>query len=1106
MIGTQAGAVLRHLRHLVGADRADQRSDGELVRRFVAHRREEDFAALLRRHGPLVWCVCRQVLRHTQDAEDAFQATFLVLARRAAAVRKPESVASWLHGVARRTALQARAAAVRRHPPFPEEEDVAQDDPLAEVTVREMQGILHEELARLADSERAPLVLCYLEGKTQDEAAHQLGWSKSTFRRRLEQGRRRLNLRLSRRGVTLSAALCAGTLAAGTASALVPARLVRSTLQGAAPATAGTVAPRVAALAGEVSRTMFLSRCRVGITLLMVSGLLAAGMALAARAPDAGRQPSRKPPAGEADRPKVPQKQPVRTDRQGDPLPPDALARLGTTRFRHGFVIYHARFSRDGKRVFTGGAGRGVCVWDAATGKELRHFNERGYIYALALSPDDKVMAAATPGAANRISLWDMTTAKELRQLAGHQTGAPMALAFAPDGKMLASGGHDQMVRLWDVASGKELHRFEGHQNSVLTVAFTPDGKTLASGSIDRTVRLWDPATGKSRGVLAGHKEVVNGVAFAPDGAMLASGSDDGTVRLWDPATGKGRRTIDCRHGKVTALAFAPDSHILATGHGDNRICLWDVRTGKELRSWQAHPFRPTTLAFAPDGKTLISGGVWDTAIHFWEVATGKELRRFDAHSSAAIRLAYTGDGKTLLSAGRDRTVRAWDPASGAGRLVRTWEGQGLNTYDFSPDLKTLASSDFLDHSVRLWDLTSNRGPRVLGKHTDRIDCVAFAPDGKVLASGSKRGHIRLWDVAGARELRRLAGDEGEIGSLAFSPDGKILASGPPSLYTGGDPRGRAIRLWDVATGKELRRLEGAEEVYAIAISPDGKRLASAGGWNGKARLWDLATGQQVRPLTVPRGGYTVAFSPDSRLLAWAADERDNTVRVLETVTGKEVRCFRGHHSGVMSLAFAPDGRSLASGGGDSTILVWDVTGRRKNGRWSEAALSSRELEAHWTELAGDDAGKAFAASWALVAAPRQSVPFLARQLRPVGEADPKRLARLIADLDSKRFAERGKAVRELEQLADLAEPALRRALAGQPPLEVRRRLERLLAKLDWGGSPARLRTFRALAVLEHLGTPAARQLLQTLAGGEAHARITREARVILRRLGKPRP
>src|SRR5262245_65354363 len=208
----QVNAALRNVSKLVTSARHSVHSDGDLLRRFSAHQDQAAFRALLQRHGPMVYGVCCRTLHDPHDAEDVLQATFLVLLKKAAALRGRDSVAGWLHEVAHRLALKAKSEALRRG--VKERRAAAKEspDPVDQLTVREAQAVLHEELHRLTETLRAPLVLCYLESATQDEAARQLGWSVRTLKRRLQRGRDILHRRLLRRGLTLSAALSAGLL------------------------------------------------------------------------------------------------------------------------------------------------------------------------------------------------------------------------------------------------------------------------------------------------------------------------------------------------------------------------------------------------------------------------------------------------------------------------------------------------------------------------------------------------------------------------------------------------------------------------------------------------------------------------------------------------------------------------------------------------------------------------------------------------------------------------------------------------------------------------------------------------------------------------------
>jgi hypothetical protein len=242
-----------------------------------------------------------------------------------------------------------------------------------------------------------------------------------------------------------------------------------------------------------------------------------------------------------------------------------------------------------------------------------------------------------------------------------------------------------------------------------------------------------------------------------------------------------------------------------------------------------------------------------------------------------------------------------------------------------------------------------------------------------------------------------------------------------------------------------------------------------------------------------------MAFSPDGQLLALG--DADGTLRLCLAATGKELKRLPGHRSGITRLAFAPDGRTLATGSWDTTALVWDVShliGRREK---SPAALGASQLEALWTDLASDDAAKAYRAIHELAAASGQSVPFLAQRVRPRAASTDERIVQLIGELDNEQFEAREKAAAELAGLEKQAEPLLRKTLASRPSAEVSRRIEALLNQLQGPVTfPEAVRLLRTIEVLEQAATPEARQHLQKLAAGTSEARLTREAKASLAR------
>jgi RNA polymerase sigma-70 factor (ECF subfamily) len=313
MTSGQVPSVLRYLRQLVGQRSGDPVSDRHLLERFATRRDETAFATLLERHGPMVYGVCLRLLQDAHDAEDAFQATFLVLARKAASVPWQESVGGWLHEVAYRVACKARTAAGQAAEftqRLGQREVVAMPsaDPLTQVVERELRAVLDEELAYLPEKYRLPVVLCYLESRTNEEAARQLGWTKGTVSGRLSRARELLRRRLTRRGMTLSAATLAAALTA-KASAAVPAALVDTTLKAAvlyvtSPAALTGVSAKVIALTEGVITPMFLTRMKIAAAVFLVVALLGASAAFITYRTLAADQEEKKDPGTKpADKP-----------------------------------------------------------------------------------------------------------------------------------------------------------------------------------------------------------------------------------------------------------------------------------------------------------------------------------------------------------------------------------------------------------------------------------------------------------------------------------------------------------------------------------------------------------------------------------------------------------------------------------------------------------------------------------------------------------------------------------------------------------------------------------------------------------------------------------
>jgi RNA polymerase sigma factor (sigma-70 family) len=1114
------------LRRLTGPPAAAPMPDADLLARFVRHRDEAAFAALVARHGTMVLGVCTHVLGDRHAAEDCTQAAFLVLARRAAGLRRPQALAAWLHGVALRVAWKARAEARRRPAEVradPPERPDPHPDPLDVLSARELLALVDQEITHLPEAYRLAVLLCGWEGRTVEEAARLLGWTPGSVRGRLVRGRARLHARLVRRGLSLSAVPTLVELSRGAGSAGIPAALAGATARAALAFAAGRgagVSDRVLALARGGLRGLAVARVRLAAVLLLAAGVVFAGARMLAHQLPASRQPD----AGEEADPPRPQ---ALTDRFGDPLPDGALVRLGTMRLRHGNGATLA-FAPDGKSVLTCGGDRTIRTWNLADGRLLRerHLPPGQTSVVTVLSPDGRLLAFQDATSMDAFCLWDVEQGRLRHRLPLGEEWWHRA-AFSPDGKTLVTAQNSGVIRAWDVATGRG--RLLGrHKREVFSLSFTADG-TLVTLSGDQTVRFWDLAAGRERSQLT-LPEFTPGAAVAPDGRTVAVWSFhnpelDHGVRFLDAASGRpAEGWVAPETKQVHAVRFATDGKTVLIGKEDC-VLVWDPKAGKRLRTLPGRP--GYDLAFAPDGKTVAALGTGShddprgTVLRVWDVATGAPHAMNAAecgHLGEVDGVAFAPDGRTVASACEaDGSVRLWDART--GRLMRSLPAKELTSHAlvFSPDGKHLFAGT--SPAVVRWEVA---GGREVGRyplagpgegHRYHLLVLHLSDDGRTLRAVSQvldgpayRWALHAWDVATGKRLhsRPLTVGDFWVSYSSFSPDGRLLA------LPGGSLR-------NADTGEERLRLavNGKQLGTPVAFSADGA-LVAAGVWqeiihpklHGQemvgVQVWEVTTGLPVVRLPTGEAAH-LAFTPDGRQLITAVQEG---LRRWDLGTGREVgRCaapgrFRGSYgaSFVSSFALAADGRTVATGQPDTAVLLWDLPAApgRPAGR-----LSAEQLEACWSDLAGEDASRAAASLSRLADVPGQAVPLLRERVRPAQAPSEDDLRRLLAELDDPEFARREAATKRLADLGELAEAGLRAALRGQPSAEVRRRIEGLLAGPRLVRTAEARRGLRAVRVLECVGTPEARQHLEALSRGAPQARLTQEAKAALERLAR---
>lgn len=553
-------------------------TDHALLAEYRAAKSTEAFAQIVNRHGAMVFHTCLRVLGHRQDAEDATQAVFLLLAWKPAVVKI--TLGGWLHKVARDTAievLRSRSSRARREERTAEMRTAARTD--HDSALREE---LDAALGRLPARLREAVVLRYLEGRAQDEAARQAGCPPGTIAWRAAEGLNRLRAILGRRGTVVPPAILTAFLAhqasAGLPGTLVPHLTCSSLIATAAGAPVGLLAhATLKALAW--AKVKFWTA--VSATLLAT----ATGGTIIVRA----LAPAPAPP------------------------PPSwtAAVERGTLR-GHTTNLTSVAFSPDGQLVATTSEDGTTRLWDVATYQERARLKARtGRVHRVSFSRDGQTLVTQNDG--STVQLWEVATGREIAAFPA-SAGMVHTVVFSPDGALLATADLNGVVKLWDAATRNEVATLRGHTAAVTPGAsFSPDGALLATGSYDKTVRLWDVARRQERMTLRGHSETVPWVAFSPDGTRLASAGWDKTVKIWDVAAGT--ELVTLRHtDKVGAVAFSPDRKVLASASWDRTVKLWDATTWKELATLKGVG-GPVT--FSADGQTLAAGGA-DYTVKLW--------------------------------------------------------------------------------------------------------------------------------------------------------------------------------------------------------------------------------------------------------------------------------------------------------------------------------------------------------------------------------------------------------------------------------------------------------------------------------------------------------
>lgn len=656
--------LIQSLKHREVADSSGV-SDADLLRRFALGQDEAAFELLVWRHGSMVLNTCRRILGDHPEVEDAFQATFLVLAGKASVIREAEALGGWLHQVAHRIALRARKAIQARRSRELSSEVLEARTPSR--TVDERGLILEEEIARLPEKLRVVVVLCYLQGETNEQAARHLGCPTGTVQSRLSRARDRLRCRLERRGLES----CPLILDWIPTSVPLAAASVESVTRLATGSADDPLSHSVSTLVLGVSRAMSIAKFKAPLVLIL--GLVGLGGFLLVSSQ--GADPIA--PRSTVVHPRIPR----RALDVEKPVPPMKLPLEGPNLTRVDEVHFSPRgpwLVLSGSRPGEDGLDPLLLLWHRTQSRFLRQLQEaEGAGGGLEFSPDGKTLALASLNQ-DEIVLRDVDTWKPRARLRGQSLVSE--ILFGPDGRTLASRSYllagmnvASDLRVWETRTGKQLHRLlAGVGEGFTSMAFSADGTHLAVGTNQGRVRSIDLTTGKPLRPLTVLTQGAVLLAFAPNGKTLATWSAAGTgtkearlVRTWEVATGKAGPTFESKDGDVRIATYSPDGKTLACAGSTGKVIFWDVATRKEKGTSilsRAARVEIRSLTFAPNGQYLAVSG-WELEK---DLGTGRLLSKLVSSVDGRERITWP-DGKAVSFAPDGRTLVLVTGETGAG-------------------------------------------------------------------------------------------------------------------------------------------------------------------------------------------------------------------------------------------------------------------------------------------------------------------------------------------------------------------------------------------------------------------------------------------------------
>ena len=536
----------------------------------------------------------------------------------------------------------------------------------------------------------------------------------------------------------------------------------------------------------------------------------------------------------------------------------------------------------------------------------------KGTVNDLAYSPDNTILAVAS---STGTWLYDTNSGNELALLTKNREGTNF-IGFSPDGKTIATACGNKLVRIWNVETHKLINTFVEHRRDIIGVKFSPDGTTLICWS-EYGSRIWDIEKSVYKKDLNLRFERPSDITFHADRISVVNGSHK-TIRYGDSETETKKEINDAHKKSITCVSFSPDAKMIASGSRDKTVRLWNAETETLHKTLKGHRKPILSITFSHDGSRIASASE-DKTIRVWNVNTGRRKHIFKTNSKHLHKIVFSPNGNTLASSSLDGIIHQWDLNKRKHKNTIVGHGGGFASKNivFSKDKITAATTYGSNHII-IYDLNTQGVQNIFKGHSKRVNCLSFAPDGKILASGSQDKSIRLWNVTTGENKKKLNGHYEEVSHVMFKDDETLISYG----------HDKRVRLWDIKKGKQKSNFEVDVYSHDIGFSQAGNYALGRKYKQGQPYslyLWDLNTGS---PTTLSKQlKYTIPFSfnfpisPDGRMFAYCTDSE---IVVYDSIR-KEKQIIPDQPSMFSFLALDSEFKMVVKTDLDGKINLWNV-------------------------------------------------------------------------------------------------------------------------------------------------------------------------------------